>query len=167
MAKRSASIVGQTQTAFADTTGMTDSAYPFYVKGGSGTQRVKISEVKLTGLSQANAPAVILGARDSTVAGTPVAGTVFDAVLDASAEAVANVVIVGNSATTDPQRSATLHLIDMSMNCFGGIFRWWVPDGSEIVVLGNTASLGQFSVSTQQIVTGTATLSGHVIYEPA
>jgi hypothetical protein len=167
MAKRSVSVVQQTQTAFADANGMTDSNYPFYVKGGSGTQRVKISEIKITGLSQANAPCVILGARDSTVAGTPAAGTVFDAILDASGEAVANVVVVGNSATTDPQRSATLHLIDMSMNLFGGIFRWWVPDGSEVVVLGNTASLGEFSVSTQSIITGTAVLSGHLIYEPA
>ena len=85
--------------------------------------------------------------------------------LDASNTAPATTPIVGNTTTgTVPQRSATLHLLHLSFNAYGGIVRWVARPGEEPSVVGNTASLGEASLSA---FTGgtTGQISSHVLYE--
>jgi formylmethanofuran dehydrogenase subunit A len=103
-------------------------------------------------------------ARDSTVAATVTAGTTRNAALDGSAVAPGTLAVVGHIATTKPQRSATLHLLHLSFNAYGGIARWQARYGEEITVVGNTASLGEVSLSAFTGGTTGAT-SGHVLYE--
>jgi hypothetical protein len=166
MAKRSVSITTITPTATADTTNLADGTYPALVQGGSGTQRVNILEVFLGGQAGASSPTNMLLSRDSTVAATNSLGTgQTDTPLDASTAALAAPPLTGNTNTTKPQRSATAHLLNLSFNAFGGIVRWLAAPGEEISIIGNTASLGEVSLSA--FTGGTpGALGAHMIYEP-
>jgi hypothetical protein len=109
----------------------------------------------------------MLLSRDSQVAtGSLTADTTLnDAPLDAATAALSSAVAAFNKAATNkPQRSSTLHLLNLSFNAFGGIVRWVAAPGEEISMVGNTASLGELSLSA---FTGgtTGLLGAHMIYE--
>ena len=167
MAKRSVSHKTITPTATADTTNLVDSTYPLAIQGGSSTQRINVSEVFLGGQAGASSPTIMTLGRDSTVGATLTSDTnLLDAAIDPATVALAAPPVTFNKATTKPQRSATLGgLLNLSFNAFGGIVRWVAPDPTcYIVMLGNTASFGELSLSA--FTGGTAGLLGcHVIYE--
>ena len=164
MARYSASWTTVTCTATADAASLVDATYPCILQGGSATMRVNIHEVYVGGESAASNPTTMILARDSTVqtGGVSVGRT---AAIDGSATAPGTLVNFGNTVvTTKPQRSSTLHLLHLSLNTFGGISRWQARYGEEISVVGNTASLGEVSLSA---ITGTGISSGHILYEIA
>lgn len=166
MAKRALGLTTITPTATADTTNLVDATYFGVVQGGSSTQRINILEVYMGGQAGASAPTFMLLSRDSTVAATVSLGTgQTDAALDAATAALAAPPVTGNTATTKPQRSSTLHLLNLSFNAFGGVIRWVAAPGEEITIVGNTASLGEVSLSA--FTGGTpGALGGHIVYEP-
>lgn len=165
MAKRVQGITTFTPTATADTVNLVDGTYVAVVQGGSATQRVKIHEIYQGGQAGASTPTIMLLSRDTTVAATisqSAGGT--DAPLDPATAALAAPTLVGSTATTKPQRSATAHLLNLSFNAFGGIVRWQAPFGEEPSLVGNTQPLGEVSLSA--FTGGTPGLMGaHVIYE--
>jgi hypothetical protein len=165
MAKRILTVNTVTPTATADTVGIVDNTYVGAILGASATQRTFIKEIYMGGQATASAPTYMVLARDSTVAGTLVLGTgQHDAALDPASAALAAPVVVGNSATTDPQRSSTLHLLNLSFNAFGGIVRWFPADGEAPSIVGSSASLGEVSLSA---FTGGApgAMGAHIVYE--
>lgn len=167
MAKRSFSNISWTPTQVADTASMTGSGY-MGLMGGSSTQKLTIYEVFMGGAAGSAAPMLMTLARDSTVNVTPTAlGTgQKDAAFDPSSAALAAPPVSFVTASTQPQRSATLGLLAIPFNAFGGIVRWLAAPGEEMGVLGNTASLGEVSLSAY--TGGTAGLMGsHIIYEPS
>jgi len=166
MAKRSLQQTTITPTATAHTTNLVDNTYPFVLQGGSTTQRINISEVMETGQAAASAPTLMLLARDSTVAVTAAAGTHTDAALNSATAALAAPPVVGSGFSgTKPQRSSTLILLNLAFNAFGGMVRWVAADEEEVDLVGNTASLGEVSLSA--FTGGTPGLMGaHLIYEP-
>jgi hypothetical protein len=166
MAKRILGLTTFTPTATADTTNLVDATYFGVIQGGSSTQRIQVLEIYMGGQAGSSTPTFMLLSRDSTVAATVSLGTgQTDASASASTAALAAAPVVGNTATTKPQRSATLHLLNLSFNAFGGIVRWVAAPGEEISTVGNTASLGEVSLSA--FTGGTPGLmGGHVIYEP-
>lgn len=165
MARYSATWTSITPTATADATNLVDSTYPLILQGGSTTMRLNINEVYVGGEAAASSsPTIMVLARDSTVAATVTAGTTRNAATDGSAVAPGTLATVGHIATTKPQRSATLHLLHLSFNAYGGIVRWQARPGEELSVVGNTASLGEVSLSAFTGGTPGAT-SGHVLYE--
>lgn len=167
MARYSASWTSITPTATADTTNLVDSTYALILQGGSSTMRLNVNEVYIGGEAAASSsPTIMVLARDSTVAATVSAGTTRNALLDGSGVAPGTTATVGHVATTKPQRSSTLHLLHLSFNAYGGIARWQARHGEEISVVGNTASLGEVSLSAFTGGTPGAT-SGHVLYEVA
>lgn len=167
MAKRIASSKSMTPTATANTTNLVDDTYPFAFLGGSTTQRNIISEFYLGGQAGASAPTIMVAAMDSQVAtGSLTKNAVLnDAPLDAATAALAAPPTVFSlAATNKPQRSASLSLLNLSFNAFGGIVRWVAAPGSEIMVVGNAAGLGQLSLSA--FTGGTPGLLGsHMIFE--
>lgn len=168
MAKRSLSTTSLTPLAVADTVAYTNSTgYLGTIFGGSATQRTNISEVFLGGQATVSAPAIILLARDSTVPVTLVAGATFDAPLDASTGALGAPALVGNSAGTPAQRSATGHLLNLSFNAFGGFVRWLAAPGEEISIVGTAVSLGSISLSAFTGSSASALMGSHIIYETA
>lgn len=163
MARYSVSWATNTATAVADTTNFTDAGYPTFLQGGNSTQRLSVYEVYLGGEDTAATACTFIVARDSTVAATGISGN-FLAALDGSTTAPGTLPVYGSTSTTKPQRSSTLHLLGLSFNTYGGIVRWVAAPGSEIAVVGNTASLGELSVSSK---TGAGKTSGHVLFEVA
>lgn len=166
MPKYSGNWTSVTATAIADTTALTDNNYPYAIQGGTSTQRVQIGEVMIGGEASSSAVAVLKLARDSTASATLVAGTGGKApvLIDATGAVLTAPPLGGNSATTDPQRSSTLHLLNFSFNMFGGVVRWVANPGYEISLIGNTASLGDISLSGFT-GTGAAATSGHLLME--
>jgi len=163
MARYALSWTSVTAVAVADATNFTDAGYPTFLQGGSSTQRLNINEVYIGGEDAASNPTTMILARDSTVAATGISGG-RNAMLDGSGTAPGTVAIFGSTSTTKPQRSATLHLLHLTLNTYGGISRWQARYGEEISVVGNTASLGEVSLSS---ITGTGKTSGHILYEVA
>lgn len=164
MARYSLTNPTTTLAATADATNLANTTYPFILQGGNGTQRNNIFEVYIAGHGAASSVEIMALARDSTVGATVVAGGTRNALQDGSGTAPATIAVVGNSATTLPQRSATLWLLTPSFNAFGGIVRWQARPGEDISVVGNTASLGEVSLSA---FTGAASVavSAHMLYE--
>lgn len=167
MARRIVSITTITPTATADTTNLVDATYPFLLQGGSSTQRNLIWEVSITGqAASSSSPTFMKLSRDSTVAVTNSNGTgQTDAAMDPATAALAAPALTGNTNTTKPQRSSTLHLLDCSLNAYGGNFFWRANRVEECpTVLGNTASFGEVSLSA---FTGgtTGAIGAHMIYE--
>jgi len=155
-----------TPVAVADGTAFTDNGY-LALQGGSTTQRSNILEVQMGGQAGASAPTIMELARDSTVAATSIGpGTNGrgPVALDPASAALAAPPLAVGSSTTKPQRSSTLSLLELAFNAFGGIMRWVAAPGEEIGVLGNTASLGEISLSA--FTGGTPGLmSAHIIFE--
>ncbi len=166
MAKWSLSYTTLTPTATADTTNLVDSTYPGLIQGGSSTQRINIYEVYMGGQAPStSSPCIMVLARDSTVGVTVSLSTgQKNAALDTATAALAAPQVVGSTATTKPQRSSTLGLLNLSFNAFGGIVRWRAGANEEISLVGNTASLGEISLSA--FTGGTTGLMGtHILYE--
>lgn len=152
--------------AVADTTAFAANQV-VYLQGGNATQRLNVSEVYVGGeATGASAVQILVLARDSTAAAATVSGG-RNALMDGSGTAPATTAIFGTTTSgAQGQRSATLHLLHLSYNSYGGIVRWVARPGEEPSVVGNTASLGEASLSC---FTGTTTgnSSGHILYEVA
>jgi hypothetical protein len=155
-----------TPTAYADTSNMADNLYPFLIQGGSATQKINILEVYIGGQAGASTPTFMMLSRDSTAAATAAAGTHTNAALDVATAALAAAPLLGSGFSgTKPQRAATLHLLNLSLNAFGGIVRWVAAPGEEICQVGASANTGETSLSA--FTGGTPGLLGtHMIYEP-
>jgi len=168
MAKYTVSFTTITPTATADTTNLVDNTYFATFQGGTATQRLRFYEFFLGGQAgSTSSPTYWLFSRDSTVGtGTNSAGSGQMASLtDASATAPVTAPLLGNQwATTKPQRSATAHLLNLSFNAYGGVVRWVASPDEDLSVIGNTASLGEASLSA--FTGGTpGPCGGHVILE--
>lgn len=168
MAKRSFKVATWTPVAVADgAVNFTDHGY-MALQGGSATQRVGISEIFMGGQAGASSPCNMVVARDGVVGATLTALTTgeSDAALDPATAALAAPVLPFTASTTKPQRSATLGLMAIPFNAFGGIVRWVAYDMSEqLWILGNAASFGELSLSA--FTGGTpGAIGAHIIYEP-
>lgn len=162
MARFSMGFTSKTMTAVADTAAMTDNGYAGFIQGGNSTMQLRFSEVYIGGESTSSTPTTMAFGRDSTVAATGISGN-FNANFDGSSVAPGTVAVFGCVSTTKPQRSSTLgRLLGLSFNAFGGVTRWQARPGEEITTIGNTASLGEVSLSS---ITGAGIVSGHIHYE--
>lgn len=164
MARYSLSFQSKVMIAVADTVAMTSNGYAAFLQGGSSTMQLKVNEVYIGGESAASNPTTMAFGRDSTVGVTSITSVGnFNALLDGSSVAPGTIATFGSGATTNPQRSATLgHLLQPTLNTYGGIARWQARYGEEISTIGASASLGELSLSA---VTGTGQVSGHILYE--
>jgi len=166
MAKWSFKVSSFTPVAVLDATNFTDAGY-MALMGGSSTQKIEVSEIYMGGQAVASAPSLMVVSRDSTVQVTPTAlgAGNSNAALDPATAALAAPPIAFVASGTKRQRSATLGLLNLSYNAFGGIVRWHAYDPSEnLKMLGNVASFGELSLSAYS--GGTPGLTGaHMIYE--
>ena len=162
MARYSATWSAITAAAVADTTTFTAGQAPGFLRSGAATMQLKINEVYVGGEDTASTPTQMILARTSTISvGALSVGN--NALLDATSTAPGTTASWGSTAaTTFPQRSSTLYLLDLSLNTYGGIARWQARYGEEITAYGNTASLGEVCLSSKA---GTGKSSGHIIYE--
>lgn len=161
MARYALTYQTKTMIAVADTNAFTDNGYATFLQGGSATMQLKVNEIYIGGEDTASNPTTMVFSRDSTVGATGISGN-MNALMDGTATAPGTVAVFGCVSTTKPQRSSTLHLLQLSLNTFGGIARWQARWGEEIGIITATQPLGECSLSS---VTGTGKISGHVLYE--
>lgn len=152
-----------TTAATADATNLADTTY-HALQGGSSTQVLKIRDVVVTGQATSSAVQIMLGARDSTVGATLSVGR--QAAHDPATAALGAPMVTFNTATTKPQRSATLSILNLSFNAFGGGFRWLAGLNEEIGMLGNAASFGEFSLSAFT-GSGAGLVGSQINFEPS
>jgi hypothetical protein len=162
MARYSATWSTITAAAVADTVSFTAGQAPGFLRSGAATQELRINEVYIGGEDTASTPTSMILARTSTISvGSLSVGNL--AVTDFKSTAPGTVPAWGSTAaTTFPQRSSTLYLLNLSLNTFGGIARWQARYGEELTVYGNTASGGEVALSSK---TGTGKTSGHILFE--
>ena len=166
MAKWSFSNPTWTPTAVGDTAAMTANG-ACGILGGSGTQFIKTFEVEIGGQATVSSPMIFVVARDSTIAATSITlGTNGkNAPLSPFTANLAAAQVPFFSATTMSQRAATLHLLQLSFNAFGGLVRWLAATGEEITQYGTAVNIGEVSLSCY--TGGTMGAVGtHWIYEP-
>jgi len=168
MAKRIFQFTNWTPTATADTTAMANDTY-MAIKGGSGTQLIEVQEIMASGFASSSAPTILQFARHSTVATTPtaLAAPASDGPMHPSTAPLAAPPVTFRAAAAGGQRSAVVTdgRLNMGLNVFGGIVRWVAAQGAPFSLLGNTASLGEASLSS--FTGGTVgAISAHIIYEP-
>ena len=165
MAKWSFASEGFTPVAVLDAANYTDNGY-MGLMGGSTTQRLEVYEVYIAGHASASSPTPMVLGRDSTVQATPTALTTAqsNAPLDPGTAALAAPQVAFTASTTKPQRSATAAKLILGLNAFGGVVRWVAAPGSELRMVGNTASFGEVSLSCY--TGGTPGLvAAHILYE--
>lgn len=167
MARRTVSVTTQTPTATADATNLVDATYPFLLQGGSATQINYVWEVSITGQAAASSsPTFTILSRDSTIAVTNSNGTgQSDTTNSSSMAALAAPALTGNTNTTKPQRSASLHLLNCSLNAYGGNFFWRANRIEECFsIVGASVNTGEISLSA--FTGGTpGAIGAHMIYE--
>jgi len=170
MARRIITIPTFTPSAYADTTSYSNSSYAFYIQGGSITQQIKIHEISILGqAASSSSPTFMILARDSLIASTSTTFTTAatsDSAMDTATAALAAAPITANGASTNPQRAASLKLLNLSLNAFGGINFWRANKWDECpTLLGSAVNVGEVSLSA--FTGGTPGLIGvHCIYEP-
>jgi hypothetical protein len=170
MAKRIFQASNFTPTATADApTALASSSY-MAIKGGSGTQRNDILDFMISGLAPStSSPTLLQFARHSTIATTPtaLAAPNSDGPTDPATAALGAPAVTFVAAATGPQRSAatTDARLNLSFNAQGGLIRYNSAPMQQFVILGNTASFGEASLSA--FTGGTVgAISAHIIYEP-
>lgn len=170
MARRIASQTTMTPAAVADTVAFTTGQAFAFWRGGSSTQYVRFWELSISGqASSTSSPTYMLFSRDSAISVGALSFTAAignDSFLDPFTAALAAPTPVGNiAATTYPQRDTANHLMNCSLNAFGGIFFWRANRAEECPALYGTATtIGHCSLSCSTGGTPGA-IGGHVIYE--
>jgi len=171
MAKRLFHNTSWTPTATADATNLANSTY-MALQGGSTTQLINVLEVLINGQATTSAPTFLQFARDSTVCASTGLGVLTapagDGPMHPSTAALAAPPSPNTAVATAPQRSNSTAQgrLELGLNAFGGIMKWnpYTPDMA-FSILGNTASLGEASLSAYTGGTVGA-ISAHIIYEP-
>jgi hypothetical protein len=132
------------------------------LRSGGATLQFKINEVYIGGEDATQTSTQMILARASTISvGSLTVGN--NALVDFNSIAPGTVPSWGNTAATSgAQRSATLYLLQLSLNTFGGIARWQARYGEEITGFGNTASGAEVLLSSK---VGAGKTSGHILYE--
>jgi len=167
MARRIVAITTITPTSTADAAALASATFPFLLQGGSATQANKIHEISISGqATSSSSPTFMILGRDSSVAATNSLGTgQSDAPLDTATAALSAPALTGNTNTTTPQRSATLHLLNCSLNAFGGVYFWRANKWDECpTTYGNAVNVGEVSLSAFSGGNPGA-IGAHMIYE--
>jgi hypothetical protein len=154
----------------ADNASLTTATY-MVLQGGTATQLNFVEEIYMGGQAASSAPLIMLLGRDSTVTvgGSALAtpnsnGPTHPGAGVLTAPAVGFVA----AATTQPIRSNSVSLAkkNFTFNAFGGIVRAnYANTQDRFGILGNTASLGELSLSSFTGSTAAAAIGAHIIYE--
>lgn len=153
----------------ADGSSLTASTY-MALQGGTSTQLSFIDEVYMGGLAGASSPMIMLLGRDSTVVATPtaLASPNTNGPVHPSAGVLTSPAIGAITGATQAIRSnsVTLAKKTFAFNAFGGIMsKNYANTNDRMGILGNTASLGEVSLSSFTGSTASVSISGHIIYE--
>jgi hypothetical protein len=168
MAKWAFGTTAWTPTATADNSTLANSTYMALI-GGSGSQRIEVIEIFIAGVGTASNPTYLMLCRDSTIATTPTAlsAPAYCGPMDPATAALSAPPVGMTAAGTGPKRSiaTTDARLNLGLNAFGGIVRWIAAPREEWIIYGNTAQLGESSLSAYTGGTPGA-IDSHIVFEP-
>lgn len=153
----------------ADNASLTTLTY-MALQGGTSTQMNFTDEIYMGGQAASTAPLIMLYGRDSTVVGTPTAlatpnsnGPTHPSAGVLTAPAV-GAITGGTQAVRS--NSVSLGKKNFTFNAFGGIVRAnYANTQDRFGILGNTASLGELSLSSFTGSTAASAIGAHIVYE--
>lgn len=153
----------------ADGSSLTTLTY-MSLQGGTGTQVNFVDEIYMGGQAASTAPLIMLLGRNSTVGVTPTALTSpnTNGPTNASAGVLTAPAIGFITAGTQSIRSNSVSFPkkNFTFNAFGGIVRAnYANTQDRFGILGNTASLGELSLSSFTGSTASAAIGAHILYE--
>lgn len=153
----------------ADNLSLTASTY-MALQGGTSTQVSFVDEIYMGGQAASTAPLIMLLGRDSTVVGTPTALSTpnSNGPVNPSAGVLTAPAVGAITGGTQAIRSNSVSLgkKNFTFNAFGGIVRANYANTSDrFGILGNTASLGELSLSSFTGSTAGAAIGAHILYE--
>lgn len=153
----------------ADASGLTASTY-MALQGGTSTQLNYIDEIYMGGQAASTAPLIMLLGRDSTVVGTPTALSTpnSNGPTGPSAGVLTAPAVGAITGGVQAQRATSVSLgkMNFTFNAFGGIVRAnYANTQDRFGILGNTASLGEASLSSFTGSTAGAAIGAHILYE--
>ena len=165
-----ASMNWTTGTGTADNASLTTLQY-MALQGGTSTQVNALDEVYIGGQAGSSSPVLFLLGRDSTVVGTPTALSTpnSNGPTGASAGVLTNAAVGAITGGTQAIRSNSVSLGKMTftINTYAGAMRCnYANTQDRFQILGNTASLGEMSLSAFTGSTSSS-VSSHFIYETA
>jgi hypothetical protein len=169
MARRISSFTTMTPAAVADSALFTSGQAVVFYRGGSATQYVRFWEISISGqATSSSSPTFMLFSRDITASVGALTFTAggTDSNMDPFTAALGAPTPTGNvAATTYPSRDPANHLMNCSLNAFGGVFFWRANRAEECPALYGTAvTVGNASLSA--FTGGTpGAIGSHVIYE--
>ena len=136
-----------TGTGTADATAISDGAHHSISNGNNATQRGEIREIYIGGQATASAPAYFVFGRNTTVS-TTLTATRLAALDPATANLVSMPTAFATAGTSKPSRHTTSGmLLNLSMNGFGGIVRWYAGPDEVIGFVGTSAGLNELTLS--------------------
>lgn len=153
----------------ADNASLTASTY-MALQGGTTTQMSFVDEIYMGGQAASTAPLIMLLGRDSTVVATPTAlatpnsnGPTHPSAGVLTAPAV-GAITGGTQAIRS--NSVSLGKKNFTFNAFGGMVRVnYANTQDRFGILGNTASLGEVSLSSFTGSTAASAIGAHILYE--
>jgi hypothetical protein len=153
----------------ADAADLTASTF-MGLQGGTSTQMSFIDEIYMGGQAASTAPLIMLVGRSSTVGATLTALSTpnSNGPTHPSAGVLTNPAVGFITSTTKPQRSNSVSLgkKNFTFNAFGGIVRAnYANTQDRFGILGNTASLGELTLSSFTGSTAASAMGAHIIYE--
>jgi hypothetical protein len=153
----------------ADAASLTTLTY-MALQGGTGTQMNFVEEIYMGGQAASSAPLIMLLGRDSTVVATPTALATpnSNGPTHPSAGVLTAPAVGAITGATQAIRSNSVSLAkkNFTFNAFGGIVRAnYANTQDRFGILGNTASLGELSLSSFTGSTAASAIGAHIIYE--
>jgi hypothetical protein len=150
--------------ARADASDKTDAKF-HAIQGDVAARMLRIIEVMVAGEATSAALALMKLARDSQVAtGALTQGSGTSIASLSSGAPTVRASAFDTAATVQPQSSASLHLLQLSLQAFGGVIRWVAAPGQEIYQVGLAANVGETSLDAFT-GSGTPTISSHIHFE--
>lgn len=154
----------------ADNASLTTGAY-MVIQGGTTTQLSFVDEIYMGGQAASTAPLIMLLGRDSTVTvgGSALASpNSFGLTHPSGGVLTAPPVGFVAAATTQPIRSNSVSLgkKNFTFNAYGGMVRVnYANTQDRFGILGNTASLGELSLSSFTGSTAASAIGAHILLE--
>ena len=170
MAKRIFYAANQTYTTTAAATQFAASTF-MGIQGANTTQIVDVLEILISGSASNSAIGGFVFAPSHIAATTPtaLASPNTDGPMNVSATALSAVVATFVTATTRPTSpsTATIPMVNLGMNTFGGILRWNAAPTQQVTMVGNALDLGSWAMFNFTSAGGqTTTANAHIMYEP-
>lgn len=158
--KYSSAVSSWTPTATTDGSQLTGSGY-HALRTAAATDKAKVMEVGVQGEATSSTVNVMSVRRHTTASTTPT-NRVPTPLNPYSQASVFQGFITASTNPTVAALATLQHLLNISLNAFGGLARWVAAPDEELHIVGTSANNNEVSLASQS---GTGVVSSHFVVE--